>query len=146
MSSQTFQILNPNYVELVEEIFAKQGLMALLDASLSAVSPGHVIIEMPSSKKVTQQHGFIHAGVLTSIVDTACGAAAATLMPPRSNVLTIEYKVNFLSPARGVKAIAVGRVLRPGSSVTVCQGEVFMADSKGKRKLCATMLATMIGR
>jgi len=92
---------------------------------------------------LTQQHGYIHAGIVTTVVDSACGYAAYTLMPAESEVLTIEYKVNFLSPAKGNGFKGIGRVLRPGRNITVCSGDVIAFD-KGKEKIVATMLATMI--
>jgi uncharacterized protein (TIGR00369 family) len=102
-----------------------------------------VHIEFSFVESLTQQHGYIHAGIVTSVVDSACGYAAYTLMPSDSEVLTIEYKVNFLSPAKGNKFKGIGRVLRPGRNITVCSGDVIAID-KGKEKIVATMLATMI--
>lgn len=146
MTHTHFQAQNPAFVQAVEDSFAHQGLLSHLGATLVAVEPGAVTIELPFSARITQQHGFVHAGALTSIVDTACGYAALTLMPAGSEVLSIEYKVNFLSPARGTKAVARGQVLKPGRTVTVCRGEVFMVDGSGQQTLCATMLATMMRR
>jgi uncharacterized protein (TIGR00369 family) len=92
---------------------------------------------------LTQQHGYIHAGIITSIVDSACGFAAYTLMPASSGVLTVEYKVNLLSPARGETFTAIGRVIKPGRTLTICNGEV-LALEKGEQKLIAAMQATMM--
>ena len=103
-------------------------------------------IELAVSQQVTQQHGFVHAGAMTAAVDTACGYAAMSLMPPDTEVLTVEYKVNFMAPAHGDKLIAVGEVMKPGRTMTVCRGDVFMEDGDGSRKICATMLTTMIAR
>ena len=105
-----------------------------------------VTIALPISAKVTQQHGFVHAGAVTSVVDSACGYAALTLMSVDSEVLSIEFKVNLLSPGRGVKIVAIGKVLKPGRTVTVCQGDAYAVDEAGQQTLCATMLATMIRR
>ncbi len=140
-----FQIANANFAQTVSESFYKQGLMQHLGAKLDSVEPGYVRIVMPYSENLTQQHSFFHAGAVTSIVDSACGYAALTLMPAGAEVLTIEFKVNFVAPANGEYVIAHGRVLKPGRTVTVCQGEV-MAVKDGVEKLCATMLATMISR
>ena len=146
MATTEFQIQNPAFVQTIRRVFNQQGLMHSLEAVLIAVEAGAVTIELPVTTKITQQHGFVHAGVLTSIVDTACGCAALTLMPPESHVLTVEYKVNFLSPAQGVKAVAKGHVVKPGRTITVCQGDVYMVDEAEQQKLCAIMLATMIRR
>lgn len=117
-----------------------------MGAELTEVIPGQVTIELPASDKVTQQHGFVHAGAQTAIVDTACGYAAQTLMPPNYEVLTVEYKVNFMAPAQGINLVAIGQVVKPGRTVTVCRGDVFMVDAQGEQKICATMLTTMIAR
>ncbi len=140
-----FRASNADFVQTVRTSFDKQGLMHLFGATLDVVQPGQVSITMPFNGGLTQQHGFFHAGAVTSIVDSACGYAALTLMPAGSEVLTIEYKVNFLAPASGEYLVARGRVLKPGRTVTVCLGEV-VAVKDGNEKLCATMLATMINR
>jgi uncharacterized protein (TIGR00369 family) len=129
----------------VKDSFARQSAMTTIGASITRVEQGEVIIELPFRSDLTQQHGFLHAGLVTMIVDTACGYAALTLMPVSAAVLTAEYKINFLSPAEGEKLIARGRVLKPGRTLTVCFGEVH-AKKDGKEKLVATMLATMIAR
>ncbi len=129
----------------VKDSFARQAVMASIGASITRVEEGEVTIELPFRSDLTQQHGFLHAGVVTMIVDTACGYAALTRMPASAAVLTAEYKVNFLAPAEGGKLIARGRVLKPGRTLTVCFGEV-LAEKDGKEKLVATMLATMIAR
>jgi len=141
-----FTISNPDFEQTIRDSFTKQGIMAHLSATLTTVEAGKVVIEMPYSDNITQQDKFIHAGAITTIVDSACGYAALTLMPPHSRVLSIEYKINFLSPAQGVKAIAYGEVLKPGRTIMVCQGSVFMVDDTGQEKQCATMIATMIQR
>ena len=129
----------------VRDSFARQTAMETIGASIAKVEPGEVTIELPFRPDLTQQHGFIHAGVVTMIVDTACGYAALTRMPASAAVLSAEYKINFLSPAEGEKLIARGRVLKPGRTLTVCYGEVH-AKKDGNEKLVATMLATMITR
>lgn len=137
--------METNIEKRVRDSFARQSVMATIGASLAKVGHGEATIELPFRSDLTQQHGFVHAGVVTMIVDTACGYAALTLMPPSAAVLTVEYKVNFLSPATGEKLIARGRVLKPGRTLMVCLGEVH-AKNDGKEKLIATMLATMIAR
>lgn len=123
--------------------FERQHVMRLLNARLVKVAPGEARIEFPFSTTLTQQNGYIHAGILTTAVDSACGYAAFTLMPPGSGVLSIEFKVNFLSPALGEKFVAIGKVLRAGKTITVCNGEVY-AVSDGAEKLVAAMQATMM--
>ena len=100
-------------------------------------------IRLPIQDHIAQHHGFVHAGALTTAVDTACGYAALTLMPPGAGVLTIEFKVNLMSPGKGEAFLARGRVVKPGRTVTFCQGEVIALDG-GKEKLVATMAATMM--
>lgn len=129
----------------IRNSFAGQSVMTTIGASVTSVNDGEVTIELPFRSDLTQQHGFLHAGVVTMIVDSACGYAALTRMPESVAVLTAEYKANFLSPAEGEKLIAQGRVLKPGRTLTVCFGEVH-AIRDGKEKLVATMLATMIAR
>jgi len=129
----------------VKDSFARQTMMVTIGASITRVEDGEVTIELPFRSDLTQQHGFLHAGVVSMIVDTACGYAALTRMPASAAVLTVEYKVNFLSPAEGEKLIARGRVLKTGRTLMVCLGEVH-SEKDGKEKLVATMLATMIAR
>ena len=132
-------------VQRIRNSFGRQAVMAAPMAAITTVENGAVTIELPFRSDLTQQHGFIHAGVVTMIVDSACGYAALTTMPAATAVLTAEYKVNFLAPAAGEQLIARGRVLKPGRTVTVCFGEVH-AQKDGKEKLVATMLATKIAR
>jgi len=139
----TFEPQDPNFDARVRESFARQKAMETIGASLTSVAPGEVEIELPFRGDLTQQHGFLHAGIVTTIVDSACGYAALSLMPSDSGVLSIEYKVNFVSPAPGKRMIARGRVTKPGRTITVCAGDVF-AVADGNEKLVATMLATMM--
>jgi len=139
----TFEPQDPNFDARVRESFARQKAMETIGASLTSVAPGEVEIELPFRGDLTQQHGFLHAGIVTTIVDSACGYAALSLMPSDSGVLSIEYKVNFVSPATGKRMIARGRVTKPGRTITVCAGDVF-AVADGNEKLVATMLATMM--
>jgi uncharacterized protein (TIGR00369 family) len=108
-----------------------------------SVAAGEVEIVMPFSEQLSQQHGFIHAGIITMLCDTACGFAALSLMPADAAVLTTEFKANLLSPAKGEQFIAKGRVVRAGKTLTVCLGEVF-AEEEGKRKQVALMTASMM--
>ena len=141
-----FQIQNPAFEQDVRRSFAQQGFMAHLGARLTAVSPGEITIELPISPNLSQQHGFVHAGATTAVVDSACGYATLTLMPPQSEVLTVEFKVNLLTPAQGKTLLAIGRVLKLGRTLTVCQGEVYGVDKAGIKKQCAIMIATIMCR
>lgn len=132
-----------NFEERVRESFARQKLMETIGAHITKVLPGEVWIELPFREDLTQQHGYLHAGVVTSIVDSACGYAAMSLLPEDADVLSVEYKINMLSPAKGERMVARARVLRSGRNLTVCSGDVF-ALNDGKEKLVATMLATMM--
>jgi uncharacterized protein (TIGR00369 family) len=129
----------------LKDSYARQTAMSMIGASITHMAGGEVTIELPFRADLTQQHGFIHAGIVTMIVDTACGYAALSLMPPAAAVLTVEYKVNFISPALGELLVARGRVLKPGRTLMACYGEVH-ARTAETEKLVATMLATMIAR
>lgn len=127
----------------VRRSFAAQRVMAAFGATLAAVAPGRVEITLPFRDDLTQQHGFLHAGVTTTLLDSACGYAALSLMPEGAEVLSIEFKVNLLSPALGERFSARAEVRRAGRSVTVCQGELFAQRAAGE-KLVALMQATMM--
>ena len=129
---------------LVRASFAKQGLMRTFNASVRAVSAGRVILEMPVSDAVSQQDGFVHAGAISSLVDSACGYAALTLMPADSNVLAVEFKINFVAPAIGARIRATGSVIKSGRTITLCHGEAHAITPSGEEKLVAVMQATMI--
>jgi uncharacterized protein (TIGR00369 family) len=140
---KSFVPIDPDFETRVRLGFSRQQLMTSLGAEMTKVAPGEVHIQMPFNPAWTQQNGFIHAGIVTSIVDSACGYAAYTLMPAGSGVLTVEYKVNFLSPAKGERFVGIGRVIKPGRTLTVCAGEVLAYEKSGE-KLIATMQATMM--
>lgn len=140
-----FTARNPGFETVVRESFARQTLMETLGARLSRVFAGGVDIELPYSSRLCQQNGFLHAGAVTSIADSANGYAAFTLAEPGTDVLAVEFKINLLAPAVGDRFIASGRVLRPGRTLTVCQAEVrALADET--TTLVATMLSTIIIR
>jgi uncharacterized protein (TIGR00369 family) len=117
--------------------------MRTLAAELVHIAPGEVHIALYPRPELSQQHGYIHAGVLTSIVDNACGYAALTVAPPGCEVLTVEFKVNFMRPALAQRFLAVGKVIRAGKSLTVCQGEV-IGENGARRDAVALMQATMM--
>jgi uncharacterized protein (TIGR00369 family) len=130
----------------VSASFEKQKIMRLLGATLTGVERGQVELTLPFREELTQQHGFLHAGVVTTILDSACGYAALSVMPEGAGVLSIEFKVNLLAPAKGITFIARGRVVRAGRTIVVCSGEV-VALQNGKEEeeeSVATMLATML--
>ncbi len=127
----------------VRAAFARQPLMATLGATLARVEPGEVEIHLPFDSAHTQHTGALHAGVVTAIVDSACGFAAATVMPADRTVVSVEFKLNLLSPAVGEQFRAIGRVVRAGRTLTVCSGEVW-ADRGDATALVAIMQATMM--
>lgn len=133
---------NPNFEEVLRESFSRQGLMSKLGAELHLVEPGEVHIAVPFTPDLTQQHGFLHAGVTASIADTAAGYAAYTLVPPGYEVLTVEFKINLLSPATGDLFLARGRVIRPGRRITACMAEVSARNGEHE-EIIATMLSTI---
>jgi uncharacterized protein (TIGR00369 family) len=117
-------VRDPNFEARVRASFDKQQFMQTLGARLEKVAPGEVTISLPFRADLTQQHGFLHAGAVTSVVDSACGYAALTLMEPGAAVLAVEFKVNLLAPAAGERFLAIGRVVRAGHTLTVCSGEI----------------------
>ena len=135
----SFEPQDENFEVRVRTSFAQQGIMSLIGATLFRVEPGVVEIEIPWREDLSQQDGYMHAGIVTTILDSACGYAAYTLMPADSSVLSVEFKVNLLAPASGKMIRARGVVKRPGRTLTVCTADAF-ADGK----VCATMLATLI--
>lgn len=127
----------------VRASFARQRVMSTMGAQLTRVAPGEVDIELPFDEGLTQQHGFLHAGVVTTVLDSACGYAAYSLMQPGVEVLAVEFKVNFLAPAIGERLVARSRVVRAGRTITVCQADGVMVRGSDEIHV-ATMVATMI--
>jgi uncharacterized protein (TIGR00369 family) len=142
--ASTFEAADPQYAQRVRDSFARQGAMGTLGARLAAVEPGRVVIELPWARGLTQQHGFLHAGMVSAALDSACGYAGFTLMPLDAAVLTIEFKINLLAPAQGERFRMEGQVLKPGRTITVCEGRAFGIAADGKEKLVATMNATLM--
>jgi uncharacterized protein (TIGR00369 family) len=138
-----FEVQDSTFEARVRGSFARQRVMQAIGASLTRVTPGEVEIVLPFRQDLTQQHGFLHAGIVSTIADSACGYAAYSLMPADAAVLTVEYKVNFLSPAQGDRMIARARVTKPGRTVTVCTCDVF-AMKNGQERIVATMLGTIM--
>ena len=145
--SRQFDPRDSGYESRVMQSFAEQAIMRTIGASLAAVEPGRVEIELPYASNLTQQDGFLHAGVSAIIMDSACGYAAFSLMPADARVLTIEFKINLLAPAAGNRFRAVATVRKPGRSVTVAEAELFAehdGESGGDFRLIATMSATLM--
>ena len=138
-----FQPSNPSFAADVKDSFAKQAVMTTIGAELVSVTPGAVQIFLPYRSDLTQQNGYLHAGIVTTIADSACGYAAYTLMPPNAAVLSVEFKVNLLRAAKGEEFLAIAEVLKPGRTLTVARADVF-ANPNGERVLIATMLGTMM--
>lgn len=142
-SPATFEQRDPNYRARVEASFARQKAMGTLKIALVRVEPGEVELMFPYQEAFTQQHGFIHAGILATALDTACGYAAFSLMSPEAAVLSVEFKINLLAPAKGDHFRVIGRVVKPGRTITVCQAEAF-GCSGDQSKLVASMTGTMM--
>jgi uncharacterized protein (TIGR00369 family) len=126
----------------VRQSFGRQQAMETIGARLTSVTPGIVEIEMAYADALTQQHGFLHAGIISAALDSACGYAAYSLMPADAAVLTIEFKVNLLAPGRGERFLFRGEVTKPGRTIIVADGRAYGFDSDGNAKLIATMTAT----
>jgi uncharacterized protein (TIGR00369 family) len=138
-----FESPDPGFEKRIRGSFARQRVMQTIGATMTRVSPGEVEIALPFREDLTQQHGFLHAGVVSIIADSACGYAAYSLMPADAAVLTVEYKVNFLSPAQGDRVVARARVTKHGRTVTVSTCDVF-AVTGGREQIVATMLGTLM--
>lgn len=128
----------------VRRSFARQAIMKTIGAELTRVEPGRVEIELPFSDALTQQHGFLHAGVVSTALDSACGYAALTLMPANAGVLSIEFKVNLLAAARGERFLFRASVIKPGRTIIVSDGQAFALVPGAEPRLIATMTGTMM--
>ncbi|NLD56399.1 MAG: PaaI family thioesterase [Burkholderiaceae bacterium] len=141
--TQVFTPRIEDWSERVRESFSRQGFMRHLGARLMEVAPGRVVIEADHGAHLTQQHGFFHAGVSGALADSAGGYAGYTLFPAQSSVLTIEYKLNLITPAQGDRLRAVGQVVRSGRTITFCELQVF-ARRDGQWHACATGQQTLM--
>ncbi len=139
----SFEAADPDFERRSRELFDNQPVMATIGAYIVAVEPGRCVLGVPWSPGITQQDGFLHAGILATLADNACGAAAYSLMPAGHRVLSIEFKINMLSPAVGETFEADAQVIRAGRTVSACRCDVF-AVREGARKLVAAMQATMM--
>jgi len=143
VDASVFQPRDPAFEARVRASFARQGAMQLIGARMTHVAPGRCEIHLPYREDLSQQHGFFHGGVLSTIADSAAGYAGATLMAADTTVLTIEFKTNFLAPARGELLIARGRVVKPGRTVSVAETHTYVV-ANGTEKLCALLTETMM--
>lgn len=134
---------DPGFEARVRASFAAQAAMRTIGAEIGHVAAGEVDVRLPFRDDLTQQHGFVHAGMIGAIADSAAGYAAYTLMPADAAVLSVEYKLNLMAPAAGEAFIARGRVKKSGRTLTICTADVF-ALRDGEERLIATMLATMM--
>lgn len=134
---------DPQFEARVRASFAKQTIMTTIGAAMTRVAVGAVEIELPYRADLGQHNGYIHAGVIATILDSACGYAAYTLIPAAANMLTVEFKINLLRPAVGDKFIARGRVVKPGKTLTVCTGEVVAIGPDGEKPV-AVMTSTLM--
>jgi uncharacterized protein (TIGR00369 family) len=138
-----FEPKDPQYAARVKASFERQDAMRTIGATLASVEPGVVAIEMPWAQALTQQHGFLHAGMVATGLDSACGYAGFSLMPADAAVLTVEYKINLLAPAQGQRFRMVGEVVKPGRTLTIVEGKAYALED-GREKLIATMNATLM--
>ena len=138
-----FQVQDPDYEARVRKTFAGQPALGALGITLAKVGPGTLELRMMYDAKFSQQNGFLHGGVVSAGLDTACGLASYTLMPATADILTVEFKINLLAPAKGQKFRFVGNVVKPGRTLVVAEGHAFASD-EGREKLIATMSATMM--
>jgi uncharacterized protein (TIGR00369 family) len=132
------------FAQRVRDSFARQAVMATLGARLDAVAPGRIVITMRHRPELTQQHGFLHAGIVSTALDSACGYAAFSLMPADAAVLTIEFKVNLLAPARGPEFRFEAEVTKAGRTISVVDGGAWQTDANGQPQRVATMTATVM--
>jgi len=138
-----FEPKHPDYQAKVKKSFSDQAVMKTIGASLEAIGAGEVEIEFPYQPSLTQQNGFIHAGIVSTVLDSACGYAAFSLMPQDASVLTIEFKINLLSPAKGDRFRGYGKVKKAGRNISVAEAELYAFSDQGK-KLVATMVGTLM--
>ena len=142
-SLTTFVAKDQGYARRVRESFARQGAMTLIGAEMTELAPGYCAISIRPKPEILQQHGYVHAGIVATIVDSAGGYAGFTLFPADSSVLTVEFKLNLLAPATGDRLVAEGFVIKPGRTLAITRGEVH-AETGGKRTLVALMQQTLI--
>jgi len=134
---------DPNFAERVRSSFARQQVMRTLGVEIVRLDPGEIELAMPYNSAYTQQHGFMHAGIITTALDSSCGYAAFSLMPADAAVLTVEFKTNLIAPAKGESFSFRAQVIKPGRTLTVCDARAF-AKGNGEERLVATMTGTLM--
>ena len=140
----TYTVRNPDYAEVVRDSFSRQGVLELLGARITRIEPGEVEIEVPFRREITQQQGLFHAGITTTVIDTACGYAALTLMAPGSEVLSVSFNVSLLAPGLGERLVARARVVRSGRTITFAEGDAYGVAADGTETHIASMTASLI--
>ena len=140
----SFIAKNPDFEARVRDSFARQAAMGLIGAELTVVEPGRVTIELPVRDDLGQQHGFVHGGVVGMIADSAGGYAAFTLMPAEASVLTVEYKINMLAPAKGERLVARGAVVKPGRTLSIVRADVYAIEGGRETLVAATQQTLMV--
>lgn len=143
MNASSAAPADPSFEQRVRTSYSRQSAMRLIGAALERVAHGEVEIVLPASPELLQQHGYVHGGMIGAVLDTACGFASLSTMPPGVGVLTVEYKINFLAPATGERFRMVGRVRKPGRTLTFAEADAY-ALREGRERLIATMTATMM--
>jgi uncharacterized protein (TIGR00369 family) len=139
-----FQPKDPNFDQRVRASFTRQRAMESLGIAIARLDPGRIELAMPYGPAYTQQHGFIHAGIITTALDSACGYAAFSLMPANAEVLTVEFKTNLLAPAKGERFLFRAHVVKPGRTLTVCEAQAFALQAGANERLIATMTGTLM--
>jgi uncharacterized protein (TIGR00369 family) len=139
-----FQPQDVNFQQRVRSSFAQQRVMQTLGIEIVRLEPGKIELAMPYDTAYTQQHGFLHAGIVTTALDSACGYAAFSLMPAEAEVLTVEFKINLLAPAKGERFLFRGNVVKPGRTLTVCEAQAVASHGGTEQRLVATMISTLM--
>jgi uncharacterized protein (TIGR00369 family) len=135
---------DPNFADRLRASFARQRVMQTLAVEIVRLAPGEIELGMPYAAAYTQQHGFMHAGIISTVLDSACGYAAFSLMPAECAVLTVEFKTNLIAPAKGERFAFRAQVVKPGRTLTVCDARAYATDGAGKERLIATMTGTIM--
>jgi uncharacterized protein (TIGR00369 family) len=140
----SYQAPDPNFRERVRSSFARQRAMTTLGIEMLRVEAGEIELAMGYDAAYTQQHGFVHAGIIAAALDSACGYAAFSLMPADAAVLTVEFKINLLAPAKGERFVFRANVVKPGRTLTICEARAFALDEGGAERLVASMTGTLM--
>jgi uncharacterized protein (TIGR00369 family) len=140
----SFQPKDANFADRVRASFARQPTMRTLGVAIARLAPGEIELTMPYGQSYTQQHGFMHAGIMATALDSACGYAAFSLMPADAAVLTVEFKINLLAPAKGDRFVFRAHVVKPGRTLTVCEAQALAVENGGDERLIASMTGTLM--